>query len=209
MDYFKATIFTFTLVSLCPFGAASAQAPEVSVNEAQSSIAQDTSVEWVSLNFSAAFSGNAVKKDLLYKPFAGDAIYTNQPNASGNVSFSCFRGTLAANVGLIPTDFENLFADPPRSRRRKARSVDLVIDGEDTRSTTWSYVPAMKIYMPQKKSVVRKLYNAVIRRSVVTAGTDYNDPVTLLLPKPNAAFADFGAECGLGRKAKNSGNTRL
>lgn len=202
MEYFKAISLTGSLLVLSAYGGAFAQTPDVSVNEAQSPAVQDTGLEWVSLNFSAAFSGNAVKKDLLYKPFAGDAIYTNQPNASGNVSFSCFRGTLAANVGLTPTDFETLFADPPRSRRRKARSVDLVIDGENTRSTTWSYVPAMKIYMPQKKSIVRKLYNAVIRRSVVTAGTDYNDPVTLLLPKPNAAFADFGAECGLGRKAK-------
>lgn len=155
---------------------------------------------WTPFFFTAAYRGNAVKKDLLNKPLSGEAIFTSEIDRPGNVAFSCFRGKLSANIGFEPTDFKTLFTDMTRSRRQRAKKIMLYIDGEALRSTQWSYILDMNIYMPQKTLIAKKLYNAAILGKEVTAGPTYKKQTPLILPKPTAVFADFGAECGVGRK---------
>ncbi|RKQ69284.1 hypothetical protein DES40_2083 [Litorimonas taeanensis] len=157
--------------------------------------------EWSHTSFRMQFTGNAVKLDNLGQVFEGEALFTNYPEKKGNVAFSCLTSTLTANIGLVPVDFEAYFREFPRSRRGKVKLPYLYINGEKVKSGQWIYAPNLKIYMPRKKHVVGKLYNAAIRGDSVTLSTNDKDHIPLILPKPNANFANFGAGCGIGKHA--------
>lgn len=86
--------------------------------------------------------------------------------------------------------------DSQRSRRIRP---SIKIDGESVLSHYWSYQPTLQLALPAKQIVTRKIYNAAIRQHSVEVDLSNKKSVTLILPKVNTAFADFGANCGVGR----------
>ena len=162
--------------------------------------ADDTSASWDRKTLSLAFTGNGVKKSVRNKPFRGEVIYTNATEQSGNVAFVCLRNTLTANVALGPTNYGEVIEEWIHTRRARTWKPSLTINGEEIKSSMWTYVPKLKLVVPRKKVVAKKLYNAAIRGDEVVFDTDHMKPLTLILPKPNATFADFGAACDMGRK---------
>ncbi len=170
---------------------------------AQSS-SQDTDnrQRWESRDLSIAFVGSGVRRDVRGIYNKGETIYSTQKDLPGNVSFICLRKTFMANVALEPADFRVIVDNWQTSSRARVRQPTLLINGESAKPAAWTYSPTLQFLYPRKTVTVKKLYNAAIRGDTVQIKLDGSDPITLVLPKPNAAFADFGADCGLGRNAK-------
>ena len=199
MTYSIKSLFAASLLgsSLAFAGSAMAQ-------EAEAEPDATAKVEWVSKKFDIKYSGNGVKKEFRNKPFPVDTIYTNAVGIPGNVAISCINGVQSANVAMEPTDFGTVIEEWLTSRRSKSRIPTMWVGGEKVDASVWRYVQRFKLMIPAKENVVRKIYNASISGDDVRLKLDMGKSVDLVLPKPNKAFAEFGAACGIGRLADAS-----
>lgn len=139
-------------------------------------------------------------KERQANPSHGEFIYTAVPGASGNVALICFDGKLTA---AISTDENPVEAKAPAAWNGHKTSFlrpNLKVNGKQVRSYEWVYQKGQGLLLPLKPSISRKFYNAAIRGDEIKLKADAKGKFTPFLPKPNAAFADFGAACGLGRK---------
>ena len=167
---------------------------------AQSPISSpDDLPRWDSRDMRVVFSGNGVNKKVRGTPYDGEAIFTTAIDKPGNVSFYCLKNVFGANIAVEPVDFAIIIDEWATTRRQRATKPTLTINGEKQKSEMWTYVPPLKLLIPRKKYVARKLYNASIRGSDVQLKMSGKKAITLILPKPNLAFADFGADCNMGK----------
>ena len=157
---------------------------------------------WEHTNIDISFVGSGIRRDVRGISYDAEAIYTTETEKAGNVAFICVNGTFVSNVALTPQDFKLVISEWLSSTRVKIRQPTVLINGESIRPTRWTYSPTLQFLLPRKTLTTKKLYNAAIRGDTVQIKMDGKDPLTLVLPKPNVAFADFGAACGLGRNAK-------
>ena len=165
-----------------------------------SSADNEVKQSWEHSKLKVAFTGNAIKKDVRGVFYDGEAIYTTETEKAGNVAFYCLRGGFGANVSLAPADFGEIIDEWMTSKRRRGRKPTLIIDGEKQKSEKWIHLPALKLLIPQKKRTSAQLYNAAVKGREVQIKVVGKDTITLILPKPNTVFADFGAGCNMGRK---------
>lgn len=127
---------------------------------------------------------------------SGEILRTKVEGLPGNVSFSCSKFGLATTISLAPVDFSDM--SEMRVVRRETRRVKLFINNVKSKTTRWHYPDGIKSVSATDNKTKADLYNAAIRGDVVTLKFKKDDAVTLFLPKPNEAFAKFGAACGLG-----------
>ena len=165
-------------------------------------IAQDSppANTWTNFDMTMHYSGNALSKAQRATIDAGEVIHTTSDTSPG-LMFTCLTGKFYVAASVKPQNFRDTFNSS--TRRHKIKLVDMRLDGgEKTSLGKWLFKPSLGGISSRKRSQAAKLYNAVIRHQEVTLYMSGKKPVTLDLPKPNRAFAEFGAECGLGKFAK-------
>lgn len=149
-------------------------------------------------------AGDGYSKDVKGTFVTGEYILPTGPDVAGKTGFLCIRGKLMA---MTATD-----AVPLRENLRKSwmypnkrfKSPTVFINGEQLPPNRWTYLKKRKVAIPHSLSVTKKLYNAAIRQDEIDIDFDGKEKFSPLLPKPNTVFADFGAECGLGRLKSKS-----
>jgi hypothetical protein len=156
-------------------------------------------IAWQSMNYAIRFTGNMPSKEQRARSYKVEAIYSNAVAEKGNVAFTCVNGIFSVAIALEPTDFEAFIRDNEKSKRRRTRKVPMFINGKRQKLKNWTYVPKTKILLPMKTSTRNKIYNAAIRQDEVLVNLEFKDQVKLILPKVDNTFAEFGAECGLGK----------
>ncbi len=163
---------------------------------AQENVAVNT---WESFDMTMHYSGNAYTKKRRATIDEGEIVHTTSDTSSG-LMFSCLEGRLFVAVSWKPQDFRTSFTKT--SGRRKGRKLDMKLDGGEKNTLGyWIYKPSLGAVSSRKRSQAAKLYNAVVRKQKVTLYIESKKPVVLDLPKPNRAFAEFGAACGIGKFA--------
>ena len=139
---------------------------------------------------------------------SGEILYTTSDTKPG-FYFSCLEGKFRAGLTFIPQDirkaFSNLEGYGMNSRGNFVpyyngqTYVGLYLDGGKRMSLgQWLYYEDKDITLSRKRKPAAQLYNAIVRKQSVRVEAK-GDQVDLTAPKLNAAFADFGADCGLGR----------
>ena len=128
----------------------------------------------------------------------GEIIQTKVKNVPGNVSFSCTsKSQFYVSVWRGPLIVTH--EGPKRVIRRDTRKVKLFINDVKSKITRWYYTDAGTIISPANIKTKGQLYNAAVRGDKVTLIFKKDLPITLILPKPNDAFARFGRDCGLSK----------
>ena len=131
---------------------------------------------------------------------AGELIFTTSAQTNGLV-FTCLEKKFRATTSVEP---QNLLTLLKRIRYgRGFKYVDMRVDGGPKISLKrWHYDPNNTFMQSETRSAAARLYNAIISGKQVVLYIEGRQPLALDLPKPNRAFAEFGAECGLGKFAK-------
>ncbi len=103
------------------------------------------------------------------------------------------RGNSALQVA-IQLDPENDYESNPKRRlRRLARSGKLTI-GENTFPERWSFHPASTKLVPLKRTVARKIFNAIVTKQPVTLTIQKKD-YPIALPDADDVFRRFVRQC--------------
>lgn len=170
-----------TLLSVCTFSV---------TNVALAQNATQIEESWVGYPFNLTIIGTQGTTQ-------GEALATTSEEEPGAL-FICLGSSFRVSISLTPQNIRKNYRKASRSF--KGKYVDMKLDdGKKISLGHWAYAPDTKIIRASKHASAAKLYNAAIRQQQVTLYVSGKKPVILNLPKPNAAFADFGAECGIGR----------
>jgi len=179
---------SLALLALYPLSLSAQESKDVSIPS-----------KWTSSFFTIEFSGFAVKTDAQNKAFPGETIYINSEGA-GDIALTCFMKKLRTTIEIKPTDFESIVVGNTTSQRGRIRDVSFFIADKRISSRNCTHVPKINVVLSNKRSDAIRLYNAAIRGDSVQAKISGAPKVELNLRKPNSAFADFGSECGIGKK---------
>jgi len=173
---------------------------QVSAQDTTPNHATEPANTWAAFDMTMSYSGLGFTKTQRATLDEGEVIYTTSTTQNG-LMFSCLAGSFGVAASLKPKDFRATFSET--AGRHKGRYLDMRLDGgEKIGLGLWIYKPTLDAISSRKRSQAAKLYNTVVRRQKVTLHMDSKKPVLLDLPKPNTAFAEFGAECGIGKFAK-------
>jgi hypothetical protein len=199
------TLLTTCLLTLASAAlAAPSFAQDLSTYSQETAQAEASESGWSHVTMNIVWTGSGVKREYRGKAMPMETIYSGDKTTPGNVAFTCYAGTLSANVAFDPVDMKALVRNRPRTKRAKLRRPDMKIDGEFVKTADWIYVPKFKVYRARKRPPAAKLYNSVIRGSDVEMRPQGDDYMALNLPPPDRVFKNFGAECGMGLSAKKS-----
>lgn len=172
------------------------------------SFAQDDGVEpsWQIKSVTLVAGNVGWKQNFGDQPYKFDFIYAENGARPGDVAIACMNGSLMAAVSTDDRPISETLPGLWSPLKVKQIWADVEIDGEKVKGNVrnWSYSKKQDIIIPRNKLVTKKIYNAVIRKQTgVIKKTGVAGDIFLTLPKPNMIFADFGAECGVGRNASN------
>lgn len=155
---------------------------------------------WTNFDMTMSYSGLGFTKTQRATIDKGEVVHSTSDTSSG-LMFSCLSGHLLVSIALKPQDFRDSFQKT--TGRNKYKHVDMRLDGGERKGLgVWIHKPSLDAVSSRKRSQAAKLYNAVVRRQTIMIYMDGKKPVTLDIPKPNRTFAEFGAECGIGKFAK-------
>lgn len=157
---------------------------------------------WSSKTIGLAYHGNAIRKKERGVGYKAESLYSGNATTKGNVAFACYTGNFGVNIAIDAVDLGTLIANPPESTQRKAKRLTMTVDGEEMKSQVWVYMPKMGVYRARTQLAAAKVYNAVILGQDVAIKAPGKDNLVLNLPALDDEFQDFGAGCGMGRKAK-------
>lgn len=142
----------------------------------------------------------------------GEILYTTSKTQSG-LYLSCIEGQLRVGLSFKPMDIAEAFSNMENGGITYAGNrfplekslgfVNMKLDGGKAISLgKWLNYEDKDIALSRKRKPAAKLYNAVVKNHVIQVRMKRDDWVDLAIPRINAQFADFGAECGIGRKTQ-------
>lgn len=176
----------------------------VFISVAATARAADEPARWDAMDMRVTYTGSAVRMSELDVANAAEALYSVAPGHAGTVAFTCLKGELSVAVSLKPVSMRDMLLNPPDSSRHKLIRPKFTAGGKRMSVEDWIYMPAMSVARARRNSSVRQLYNAAVRGLPVVM-SHRGDRVAVVLPPVDADFRDFGAACGLGRKASAGG----
>ncbi len=166
---------------------------------------------WATEFYRMVYRGNAYSDRRKNQNDIGEILYTTSETAPG-LFFTCLAGKLRVGVGFKPQDLYTALSGTKTygvsgegnfvPDEKMLSYIDMTLDdGPKIGLGRWLYYKDRETAQSRKRVPAAKLYNAVVREQTVTVFAKRKQAL-LDIPRPNAAFADFGAECGLGRNAK-------
>ncbi|GHB04342.1 hypothetical protein GCM10009069_28600 [Algimonas arctica] len=163
---------------------------------------------WVSQKTVMSYGEGYSDKRKANKEF-GETLFTSSTTAPG-IYFSCldtkFRVGVVYEAQGVSDAFRNLeiygisgngaFVPTPKS----LAYVSARFDGQEKVALgQWLYFEDTSSALSRDNKAAQKLYNAIVRGQRIEVTIRSSNHVTLVVPKFSATFADFGAECGIGR----------
>lgn len=157
------------------------------------------------------YKGNGYSDKVKANTIRGEILFTTSMTKSG-LYFSCFDGKFRVGTTFTPQNLpkafsgfktmgisgDGKFVPVPES----LTFIDMTLNGGDKIGLgRWLIDKDAQAVKSRSRKPSAKIYNAIARKQNITIHMGRKEAV-LDLPKINAAFADFGAGCGLGRKAK-------
>lgn len=167
--------------------------------------AEDAGNQWEVQNVVMTYSGGHTDKRKAKNDY-GEVLFTSSVETPG-IYFSCidkkFRVGLVSEGQSMNGAFESMevngFGGVPVYTSLAYASVRF--DGQKRVSLgEWLYFKDTTAVLSRKSKPAKILYNAIIRGQKIETKFKQTKYVTLALPKISDTFADFGAECGIGRK---------
>lgn len=150
------------------------------------------------------YSGGHTDKRKAKKDY-GEILYTSSTTQPG-IYFSCiekkFRVGLVSEAQPMSGAFQNMEVNalggvPVYTSLTFASAR---FDGQKRiKLGEWLYFEDTEAVLSRKNKPAKMLYNAIIRGQKIETKFKRTKYVTLVLPKISETFADFGAECGIGR----------
>jgi len=151
-----------------------------------------------------AFSNTAFASDWMNESFTKDKnslheqLYAVTSDTTA-LTFICKAKKFRAAISTTNNNAAQILNIYSETRRRINRKVELTIDGKSADTPKWMINPARKIFVTPDRSTTIKLYNAVVGGKDVSIQRKGEMKYVLDLPPPNQAFANFGANCGIGK----------
>ena len=146
--------------------------------------------------------GTGYSKEARETPSRGEYIYTVGPDSVGATAIMCFGGIPQAVVATTNDPIRPSLMEALKKTKGRYIHPTVKINDDEISESRWTYRPKAKLAIPHDANVTRKIYNAAIRGDTVSIDISGKGSFSLILPKPNVNFADFGAECGMGRNRK-------
>lgn len=176
--------------------------------QAETSQVKNRTNEWVSrktvMSYGEGYSDRRRANDE-----EGETLFTSSTRHPG-IYFSCldnkFRVGVVYEAQSMSDAFSSLeisgisgngnFVPTPRS----LAFVSVRLDGQKKNTLgQWLYFEDNAAALSRDNEGARILYNAVVRGQNIVVKVRDHDPVTLVVPTISDVFADFGADCGVGR----------
>jgi len=126
-----------------------------------------------------------------------EQLYTATSDNSA-LAFVCSDGKLTSAIAVDSNDGANILKNMLQSKRNKTVRVTLSVNGQEVNTSNWIYSSSRKIFIPRKRIVTVKIYNAAVKGDTVSFKRQRKDAVDLTLPETNANFVNFGGACGIG-----------
>lgn len=166
---------------------------------------------WASATYSMQYKGEAFSDRRKNAIDTGEILYTTSETNPG-LLFTCLAGKFRVAVSLKPQNMATAFSSTKTygvsgngsfvPAEKMLSYVDMTLDdGPKIGLGRWLYFKDREAAKSRKRVPAAKLYNAIVKNQTITIHTKRKQAL-LDLPRPNAAFADFGAACGLGRNAE-------
>jgi len=176
--------------------------------QAQTSQVKNRTNQWVSRTTVMSY-GEGYSDRRRANNETGETLFTSSTRHPG-IYFSCldkkFRVGLVYEAQPMSDAFSRLkisgisgngnFVPTPRS----LAFVSVRLDGQKKNTLgQWLYFEDNAAALSRDNEGARILYNAVVRGQNIVVKIKDHDPVTLVVPSLSDVFAEFGADCGVGR----------
>ena len=122
----------------------------------------------------------------------GKAIYSTESNAPALVIGCNDAGKISATFAL-DGDVEAKLAS--RSSRTRRLNGTLTVEGNDSATSKWAFLPTRNMASPVENKYARRLYNAAISGKSVTLDLGRRGSFEYSPPALNADFQAFAAGC--------------
>lgn len=189
-------IICFSLLVLSTFSEAFARENDTSTPETGPSFEwQITSLELEAVRGFGKDNGQSV---------LGELLHVKNTKGPGDIVFNCMGGRLLAAISLDETPAAKALSKSWDKPKMTTASVVIRANGEEVIGhEKWYYLRKTKVIVPRSEVGVRHFYNMVVKGDEITAeakGKTHSVP----MPRPNKSFNEWGAECGIGRLAKDA-----
>lgn len=164
---------------------------------------------WESYPITVTYTGGYSDRRKM-KVDKGEILFTTSVTEPG-IYLSCIEGQFRAGLSYKPMDIAKAFSDMENGGITYAGNrfplekslgfVNMRLDGGKTISLgKWLNYEDKDIALSRKRKPAAKIYNAIVQKHDIEVRMKRDNWVRVASPKINAKFADFGAECGVGRK---------
>jgi len=129
----------------------------------------------------------------------GNEFLYSTASDTETLAFFCTGGKLQSVIALDPQNMANVLEGLRNNSRSVGKFITLEIDDENISKQKWGLNKKMGVVITPKQSLTIKLYNAAVQGKTIKIKRRGEDTKTIYTPTTNAAFADFGGACGIGR----------
>ncbi|WP_371396014.1 hypothetical protein [Fretibacter rubidus] len=119
----------------------------------------------------------------------------------GQMALACVDGQMQMALtwsDMMPAD---IYREPFTKSGTRTAKVDVFVNGEKQEREKWSYKKKNKALYALNTRPAMEFYNHIILRNKVEVSYK-GETHQVIMPEPNATFANWGADCGVGLNAK-------
>lgn len=119
----------------------------------------------------------------------------------GQMALACVNGQMQLALtwsDMMPAD---IYREPFTKSGTRVAKVDIFVNGEKQEREKWSYKKKNKALYALNTRPAMEFYNHIILRNKVEVSYK-GETHQVIMPEPNATFANWGAGCGVGLNAK-------
>lgn len=134
----------------------------------------------------------------------GEYLYVFGQNGPGDIVFSCMDSRLMMGISTGETSAAEALLDAWDRPKFRQTNVKVKANGKiAVAKDKWLHQRRTDIIIPASENTTRHFYNMVVRHDDVLVDAR-GETYAILMPKPNRAFINWGADCGMSRIEKNS-----
>lgn len=186
----------------------SSLSPSLAQAQTQVPAVAPTSNQWVSRRTIKTYGKGFSDKRRANKEY-GETLFTSSTTDPG-LYFSCLDKKFRVGLVFEAQSMSDAFREVEISgvsgngkfvpTLKSLAHVSAQFEGQgDVRLGEWLYFEDNSAALSRDNKAAKKIYNAVVRGQSMTVTIRGRHKATLSVPKISSTFANFGAECGIGR----------